>query len=235
MPAMITAMDDQIGKVVAALERKGMRDNTLIVFQQRQWRHALRRCSPARGQVTGDIPADNGPYRDGKGILYEGGTRVVALANWPGHIPAGQDRGDDPRRRHASRPWRSSRAARRPEASHSTASTSGRACSSGAPSPRSEIVYNVEPFRAASGRATGSWCGVRLLPPKVELFDLGKDPGEANNLAAANPQRVQELQARVLELAGQMAPPLFLMELVSLGLSVAPVFPDGEMSLVNQD
>ncbi|MGL6183531.1 MAG: sulfatase, partial [Aestuariivirga sp.] len=69
----------------------------------------------------------------------------------------------------------------------------------------------------------------------VELFDLGKDPGEANNLAAAKPQRVQELQARVLELAGQMSPPLFLMELVSLGLSVAPVFPDGDMSLVNQD
>jgi len=31
--ASITAMDDQIGRVVAALEKKGMRDNTLIVFQ----------------------------------------------------------------------------------------------------------------------------------------------------------------------------------------------------------
>ena len=35
------------------------------------------------------IPCDNGPYRDGKGSLYEGGTRVVALANWPGHIKPG--------------------------------------------------------------------------------------------------------------------------------------------------
>ena len=34
-------------------------------------------------------PVDNGPYRDGKGSLYEGGTRVVGLANWPGHIQAG--------------------------------------------------------------------------------------------------------------------------------------------------
>ena len=49
--AMITAMDTEIGNVVQALERRGM--------------------------------------RDGKASLYEGGTRVVGLANWPGHIPAG--------------------------------------------------------------------------------------------------------------------------------------------------
>jgi len=30
--------------------------------------------------------ASNGPYRDGKGSLYEGGTRVAALANWPERI-----------------------------------------------------------------------------------------------------------------------------------------------------
>ena len=32
------------------------------------------------------IPCDNGPYRDGKASLLEGGTRVCALANWPGQI-----------------------------------------------------------------------------------------------------------------------------------------------------
>ncbi len=35
------------------------------------------------------IPCDNGPYRDGKGSLYEGGTRVPAVVNWPGHVKAG--------------------------------------------------------------------------------------------------------------------------------------------------
>ena len=36
------------------------------------------------------LPADNGPYRGGKGMLYEGGTRVAALANWPGRIKSGE-------------------------------------------------------------------------------------------------------------------------------------------------
>ena len=70
--AMISAMDDQIGRVVTALDKRGMRDNTLIVFQSDNG-------GPRSAQFTGEvdmskstIPADNGPYRDGKGMLYEG-------------------------------------------------------------------------------------------------------------------------------------------------------------------
>ena len=37
----------------------------------------------------GELPPSNGPYRDGKGSVYEGGTRVVAFANWPGRIKPG--------------------------------------------------------------------------------------------------------------------------------------------------
>ena len=87
--AMISAMDEQIGEVMRALERRRLRENTLVVFQSDNG-------GPRSAKFTGEvdmskstIPADNGPYRDGKGSLYEGGTRVVALANWPGTIPAG--------------------------------------------------------------------------------------------------------------------------------------------------
>ena len=45
------------------------------------------------GQMTDlsktKIPCDNGPYRGGKGELFEGGTRVAACANWPGKIKPG--------------------------------------------------------------------------------------------------------------------------------------------------
>ena len=87
--ASITAMDSQIGRVVAELDKKGMRDHTLIVFQSDNGgtRNAMFAGELDMSKVK--IPCDNGPYRDGKGSLYEGGTRVVALANWPGHIKPG--------------------------------------------------------------------------------------------------------------------------------------------------
>ena len=81
--AMITVMDRQIGQVLEALDKRGMRENSLIVFQSD---NGGPRSAKVTGEVDtsgGTIPADNGPYRDGKASLYEGGTRVVALANWP--------------------------------------------------------------------------------------------------------------------------------------------------------
>ena len=95
--ASATAMDEQIGRVVAALAAKKMLDNTLIVFQSD---NGGTRNPMFAGAITDMskvvLPADNGPYRDGKGSLYEGGTRVVAFANWPGHIKEGQRQRDDP-------------------------------------------------------------------------------------------------------------------------------------------
>ena len=87
--AMITAMDDEIGRMVAMLDKKGMRANTLIVFQSDNGGTRNPMFAGELDMSKIKIPVDNGPYRDGKGSLYEGSTRVVALANWPGHIRAG--------------------------------------------------------------------------------------------------------------------------------------------------
>jgi len=75
LAAMITSMDDAIGKIVAALDKRDWRQNTLIIFHS----------------DNGGVPkfADNGPLRGAKDSLYEGGVRVAALANWPGTLPPG--------------------------------------------------------------------------------------------------------------------------------------------------
>jgi arylsulfatase A-like enzyme len=74
---MIAAMDEAIGQIVATLDEVGIRDNTLILFSSDNG-------GPSPGTIT-----DNGPLRAGKGTIFEGGVRVCALANWPGHIKAG--------------------------------------------------------------------------------------------------------------------------------------------------
>ena len=86
--AMITAMDDQIGRVLDALEKRNMRENTLVIFHSD---NGGTRSAKFAGEsaVKGELPPNNGPYRDGKGMLYEGGTRAVGLANWPGRIQPG--------------------------------------------------------------------------------------------------------------------------------------------------
>jgi arylsulfatase A-like enzyme len=208
--ASISAMDDQIGRVVAALERRGMRDNTLIVFQSDNGgvRNAM---FAGEGDLSKTkIPNDNGPYRDGKGSLYEGGTRVAALANWPGRIAPGTQVDG---MMHVVDMYPT--LARLAGAStHRSKPLDGLdvwgTIAQGQPSPRTEVVYNIEPFRA--GIRQGDWKLVwrTPLPESAELFDIAKDPGEKTDLAAGQPDKVLALKRRANELAAQQAKPLFL-------------------------
>lgn len=208
--AMVTALDDQIGRVVKALDDRKMRDDTLIVF-------ASDNGGPRDPKFTGEvdtsgatIPADNGPWRNGKASLYEGGSRVVALANWPGHVAAGAIV-DQPLHQVDMFPTLAALAG---------ASTSGAkpldgleawdTIAAGKTSPRTEVVYGVEPFRAAVRQGNFKLVWWALLPSRVELYDLAKDPGEQTNVASANPEVVKTLQARVETLAKESAPPFFL-------------------------
>jgi arylsulfatase A-like enzyme len=208
--ASITAMDDQVGHVVEALDHKGMRANTLIVFQSDNGgtRNAMFAGEGDMSKVR--IPCDNGPYRDGKGSLYEGGTRVAALANWPGHIPAGVTINE---MIHVVDMYPTLLG----RAGGSTAKCKPLdgldvwlTISQSKPSPRTEIVYNVEPFRA--GIRQGDWKLVwrTPLPSAPELYNIAQDPSEKTNLAAQFPDKVAALQKRANELAATMAKPMLL-------------------------
>jgi arylsulfatase A-like enzyme len=210
--AMITAMDDEIGNVVEALEKRKIRDNTLILFQSDNG-------GPRSAKFTGEvdmskstIPADNSPYRDGKGMLYEGGTRVVALANWPGHIRPGTVV-DEPIHIVDMYPTianlaGASMAKTKPLDGLDVWPT----ISEGKTSPRSEVVYDIEPFRAAIRQGNWKLVWQATLPSKVELFNLAQDPAEKINVASENPQKVAELQQRVEALAREAVQPLLMQE-----------------------
>lgn len=210
--AMITAMDDQIGAVLEALRRRGMRENTLVVFQSDNGGPRSARFTGEVDMSKSTIPADNGPYRDGKGMLYEGGTRVVALINWPGHIPAGVVV-DEVIHVVDMYPTLVGRAGATITGSKPLDGLDvWPTLAAGKPSPRQEMVYDIEPFRAAIRQGDWKLVWQATLPSRVELFDLATDPSETTNLAARHPEKVAELQRRIESLAGEAVPPLIFSE-----------------------
>jgi len=227
----ITAMDDQIGRVLDALAKRGMRDNTIIVFQSDNGGTRNAQFAGTGFDLSKvKIPCDNGPYREGKGSLYEGGTRVCALVNWPGRIKPGVVDGMI----HVVDMYPTL-------AALAGASTSKckpldglnvwETISEGKPSPRTELVYNVEAFRA--GLRQGDWKLIwrAPLPSVTELYNIAQDPSEKQNLAAENPDKVAALQKRVNELAAMMAKsPLLQTEMQAMmkRLAVPPALPGEE-------
>jgi arylsulfatase A-like enzyme len=73
--AMMTSLDDGVGKVIATLKANKLDKNTLIIFIN------------DNGGATVNS-SDNGPLRGMKGSKWEGGIRVAMMMKWPGHIAA---------------------------------------------------------------------------------------------------------------------------------------------------
>ncbi len=228
---MVTCLDDEIGRVVTALEKKKMRDNTLILFHSDNGGTRSAMFAGVMADMSKVvIPCDNGPYREGKGTLYEGATRVCALANWPGRIKPGKVDGLI----HAVDLYPTLAAL----AGASTAKCKPLdgidlwdTIASGKPSPRTEIVYNVEPFRGALRQGDWKLVWRTLLPSRAELFNLAEDPSEKNDLAAQHPEKVDALQQRLNVLAKESAKPLFLVDqfkVVLKGMHGEPILPIDE-------
>ena len=76
---VIEEIDWSVGQVLATLEELGLSENTLVVFTS----------DNGPWLVMEDHGGSAGPLREGKQFTFEGGMRVPAIAQWPGHIPAG--------------------------------------------------------------------------------------------------------------------------------------------------
>ena len=214
--AMITELDTQVGRIVAALKQKNMFDNTLIIFSSDNGgaTSALfatgARSPDERGESGGvelgaKTPASNGDLRGGKGSLHEGGVRVPTIFSWPAKLKPKVV--NEPLSMVDVMPTVLALAGARGSPDHPfDGKNIWPTLAEGQASPHEGVLINVEAFRGAIRKGNWKLVKIALLPGKTELFDLEKDPGEKNNAAGQFPEIVSDLEARLLTYAKEMKP-----------------------------
>jgi arylsulfatase A-like enzyme len=161
---------------------------------------------------------DNGKYRAGKATLYEGGVRVAAFATWDGHIKPGT----------IAEPmhvvdWYPTLVKLCGAKAEQKLPVDGLdiwpTLTAGKPSPHDAILINTTPNGGAV--RAGDWKLVvrdgvddpdggvpkKAGKPSTELFNLKDDPFEKTDLAAKQPEKVKELQAKLAAFAKEAVPP----------------------------
>lgn len=73
-------VDWSVGEILGAIRKNGLDDNTLVVFSS----------DNGPWLSFGDHAGSAAPLREGKGTSWDGGVRVPTLMRWPGHVPAGR-------------------------------------------------------------------------------------------------------------------------------------------------
>jgi len=200
---MVTCMDDAVGRIISALDKRGIRRNTLIIF-----------CSD-NGGVDG--VADNGPLRGHKAQLYEGGVRVPATATWTGVLKAGSIV-RQPLHIVDMYPTLIKLAGGSLEQSLPLdGKDAWPTIAEGKPSPHDEILLNVTPANGAircgdwklvhNGDIGANGAGEKAGKDVFELFNLADDLSEKNDLSDKNPDKLRELKSRLEFYAGQAVRP----------------------------
>jgi len=184
--AMVTYLDNEVGKIMDKLKQLGLDENTLVIFTS----------DNGGDSPDGFYNESNLPFRGHKRDLYEGGIREPFIARWPGTIAPGRESN------HESAFWDFM-----PTVCELVGVTAPEGIDGisylpellGKPQQKHESFYFE--FHELGGKQAvikGDWKCIRLnvkIPAKttVELYNLKEDPGEQKNLSALYPQKVNDL------------------------------------------
>ena len=192
--AVIDTLDDRVGRLLARLDGLGLRQNTIVVFTSDNGGLHVP-------EGRDDPPTHNTPFRAGKGFLYEGGLRVPLLIRWPDRIKAGAV---------AAVPVVNTDlmstllelAGVRPPRGLDGASYA-RWLTGGAKPPARPLFWHFPHYTNQGSRPGGAvrqgdWKLIEHYEDgRLELFHLGRDPGEAQDLSAREPGRTAALRKRL--------------------------------------
>ncbi len=202
---VIAEIDASTGRILAALEKHGLTDDTLVIFTSDNgpWLN------------YGDHAGSTGGLREGKGTMWEGGARVPCVMRWPGRIAAGSVRREVAATIDLLPTIAAITGARLPELPIDGIDLSGLIEGRTSVSPRDHYLYYYGgelvavrrgPWKLVFPHTYRSYVGVEPgtdgFPGPyargrsgLELYDLGVDPRETTDLAHLHPEVVAELEA----------------------------------------
>lgn len=203
----IAELDWSVGQILQTLERNGLTENTLVMF------------SSDNGPVVDDGYKDNaveklgshkpaGAFRGGKYSNFDGGTRVPFLVRWPGHVKADGESGAlvsqvDLLSSLATLTGQTIPQTAAPDSMDILPALLGQSKKG-----RQRLVEHADTLSLIDGdwkfieasdkpavnRNTNTEMG---NAPAPQLYNLAADPGETNNLALKEPQRVDKMQKQL--------------------------------------
>jgi arylsulfatase A-like enzyme len=197
---LVTAMDDNVGKVNAKLKSLGLHDNTLVVFTN------------DKGGPAG-MGTDNYPLRGHKGNVWEGGVRVPWVMSWPKVIKPGSviehtistldfaPTCIDLAGGVIEPNWQLDGTSLKPLMQKPDRKAA----------PRT-LYWRRAGTTGAIALRDGRWKLIRYRDgkePTVELFDLHSDVSEATNLAATRPELLSRLSKKLSDWESDLVTPLW--------------------------
>jgi len=192
---MVESMDRAVGKVLAALDRLGLAEDTIVIFM-----------SDNGGLSTSEgHPTSNLPLRAGKGWIYEGGIREPMIIRWPGMTEPAST---------CSVPVTSTDfyptilelvgLSARPE-QHSDGVSLLPLLEDQSTLEREALFWHYPHYGNQGGAPAGAvragkWKLIEWYEDgKLELFDLTTDLGERHDLSTEHPELVADLHARLID------------------------------------
>ncbi len=193
---VIHQLDWTVGEVLAALDRRGLAKDTLVIFTSDNG-GAIKDTYDDGTNHLHALQPPNGTLRGFKGQLYEGGHRVPFIARWPAKIPAG-GKSDalmghvDMMRTFAALTGQSIPAGGAPDAVNVLSALLG---SKGAKGRDALVLQNNQ--QSPLALRVGDWKLIQKPNGTSELYHLATDLAEKADLVAKEPERVKAMAAQL--------------------------------------
>ncbi|MCB1277384.1 sulfatase-like hydrolase/transferase [Prosthecobacter sp.] len=184
--AAIKCLDEGLGRILEAIDKKGFADNTLVIFTN------------DNGGLTEEV---NKPWRGTKNTTFEGGIRVPFIARWPGKVKPDATNDSMINVTDLLPTFVTIAGGSLKQKLPLDGMDMSAVMLEGKQSPRDEIVIEV----AGSVRLPTLRKGDFKLVGK-ELFNLASDPYEKTDIAAQHPEVVAQMQARLKQIAAERPP-----------------------------